>query len=66
MLDGRGCKQKKERHQVLLSLPQGGSRDDLVRVMSSSLSTAVKVVTGESFRSRPLSSSLNRSVFLSP
>lgn len=51
---------------MLLSLPQGGSRDDLVHVMSSSLSTAVKVVTGESFRSRPLSSSVNRSVFLSP
>lgn len=59
-----GCYQKKARHQALLSLPQGGNRDDLVLVMSSLLSTAVKAVRGESFRSWPLSCSMNRSVFL--
>lgn len=39
-------------------------RDDLVHVMSSPLNTAVKAATGESLRSRPSSSSMNRSVFL--
>lgn len=38
---------KRKKHQVLLSLPQGET-DDLVHVMSSQLSTAVKDVTGES------------------
>ena len=33
----------------------GGNRDDLARVMSSPLSTAVNAATGESCRSRPLS-----------
>lgn len=41
-----------------------GNRDDLVHVVSSLLSPAVKAATGESLRSRPLSSSMNRSVFL--
>ncbi len=41
-----------------------GNQDDLVHVMSPLLSTAVKAVTGESFRTRPHSCSMTRSVFL--
>lgn len=45
------------------ALPRGET-EDLVLVFSSVLSPAVKAATGESYRSRPLSSSLNRSVFV--
>lgn len=41
-----------------------GNRDDLVHVMSPLLCTAVKAVTGESFRSRPRSCSMTGSVLL--
>lgn len=40
------------------------NREGLVLVKSSLLSPAVQAATGESFRSRPLSSSMNRSVCL--
>lgn len=48
---------------MLLSSPQG-EKDDLVHVMSSLLSTAVKAAAAKSCRSRPLSRPVNRFTFL--